>query len=383
MKHWLCAALVLFSLQACEPGRRETAPAKEEAAAAAPAHKAVAVEASSDGPGIWAHLGVKPAHAEEPGKPAETEPLDLATLDTAKMIRTIRAELEIPESVDLRLDDIRPSILPGLAQAQMVLSKGNMQESQTVFFSNNGRWVSAYSMYQFDKVVTSPLEGFHTLKLKSIGGQDEGESKDFHISTDGQLITLGDFWDSSIDPNAARMAKITLDETPTRGKKDSKVVLVEFSDFQCPYCSRAATTMAERIYPEYKDRVEFHFKHLPLSFHDWAKPAAMAALCIQEQGEDKFWKAYNYFFDHQRNISRANIDAKVREMAEQTGANPREFTVCYREKRYAEQVEKDMAEAASLGITGTPAFVINGRKLSGAQPYSAFKKILDEELAKQ
>ncbi|MCB0221969.1 MAG: thioredoxin domain-containing protein [Chrysiogenetes bacterium] len=378
MKYWLCAALIVLSVQACEPGSAEKAPAKGGAAAEAAAPKAVKVEASKDGPGIWGHLGIAPAHAEDAAEPA---PLDLSKIDTTKMIRTIRAELDVPEGVDVRIDDIRPSLLPGLAQARMILSKGNMSEDQMIFFSNDGRYVSAYSMYEFDEVVTSPVAGFYTLKLKAIGGQDEGESKEFQVSEDGKLLTMGDFWDTSIDPNAARMAKISLDKTASRGKQGSKVVLVEFSDFQCPYCSRAATTIAERIYPEYKDRVEFHFKHLPLSFHDWAKPAANAALCVKEQGEDKFWKAYSYLFENQRSISRANIDQKVRDMAQVAGANAKEFAMCYQENRHAAEIERDMAEANSLGITGTPAFVINGRKLSGAQPYSAFKQILDEELA--
>ena len=379
MKFWLLTAALVLTVQGCEPTSAEKAPKSDATAAAAHEFKSVPVKAAHDGPGIWASLGVTPAHADGA---SDAAPLDLASLNTSKIVDAIRAELEIPEGVDVRLDDIRPSMVPGLAQAKMILSKEGTSQSQTVFFSNDGRWLSAYSMYQMDAVVTSPLPGFHSLRLKSIGGQDEGETRDFHVSADGQLITLGEIWDTSVNPYMKRMSQLTLEGTAVRGKVGSKVVMVEFSDFQCPYCSRAADTVADRIYPEYKDRVEFRFKHLPLSFHDWATPAALASACVQEQDADKFWVAYDFFFDNQRAISRANIDQKVREMAQSAGVNAGKFSSCYEQNRFGPQIEKDMAEAASLGISGTPAFVINGRKLSGAQPYTAFKKILDEELAK-
>lgn len=351
-----------------------TAPSAMETATAS-----AATETSSAAPagkGFFSFLKV-PQAAAQSARPAPA-PLDPSKIDTAKLIRTLRGEQELPEEVSLRIENIRPTSVPGLAAGDIVLAARGQEQKETIFFSTDGKWLASSSFHEPLKLEPAPIPGFNILHIRDAGS---GEEKPLYISEDGSLVTFGEFWDTSVDPNMARMKKLTLNDSPVRGRKGSKVVLVEFSDFQCPYCDRAYQLISSRIYPEYKDKVEFRFKQLPLSFHDWARPAANAALCAADQDDDKFWKAYGYFFENQRSIKKANIDEKIKDMAGSAGLKMRDFLACVDERRFDKQVERDIQEANGLGITGTPAFMINGRKISGAQPYDAFKRILDEELA--
>ncbi|MEW6775943.1 MAG: thioredoxin domain-containing protein [Bdellovibrionota bacterium] len=386
MRTWFAVSAFSFLVMACTqspPAEQELPPSEEMAAAEEKEIPAAALAAEVKGEklkgGIFSILSVPGASAQSASAPPP--PLDPAKLDTEKILRRVRGEYEeeLPPGASLSIEGVRPGPVPGLGMADLVISVSGQKKSQAIFFSSDGKFVSVFQFYRVEGASASTIPGFKTLRLKDLGGE---ETKDFFVSDDGSVVTLGDFWDTSLDPAQARMKKISLDKSPVRGKKGAKVVLVEFSDFQCPYCSRAQQLIAQRIYPEYKDKVEFRFKQLPLSFHDWARPAANASLCVADKDGKKFWEAYNFLFDNQRQINSGNVDSKIKEMAKKVGIDGREFDACYKERRFDQQVQKDMDDAASVGISGTPAYLINGRKISGAQPYNAFKTILDEELAR-
>lgn len=184
---------------------------------------------------------------------------------------------------------------------------------------------------------------------------------------------------------------VSVDDDPVRGKKDAPITLIEFSDFQCPYCKRARPTV-NRILSEYKDKVRYVFRDFPLSFHLAAKPAANAANCAQEQG--KYWEYNTELWENTGILSKASqlirdnkqdeADKFLKEgfarIAGKLDLNMDKFNKCVEEERYFAEIEKDLEEGQKSGVSGTPAYFINGIYISGAQPFSAFKKIIDEEL---
>ena len=167
--------------------------------------------------------------------------------------------------------------------------------------------------------------------------------------------------------------EVDLSSAPMRGAEDAPVTIVEISDFQCPFCRRVQPTLA-RVQEKYGEQVRWSFKDLPLnSIHPEAQKAAEAARCAGDQG--KFWEYRAALFEA------GSITSELHEeTADKLGLDKGDFDECLASDKYRAAVESDTDEAASLGITGTPAFVINGIMLSGAQPFEAFERIIDREL---
>ncbi|MCI0573808.1 MAG: DsbA family protein [Myxococcaceae bacterium] len=179
-------------------------------------------------------------------------------------------------------------------------------------------------------------------------------------------------------PSAAaepRFVKVDVGQAPLKGKKTAPITIVAYSDFQCPFCSRAVPTLKE-LETRYGDKVQIAFKHLPLGFHANAKPAAEASMAAHEQG--KFWEYHDKLFANQRQLDRASLEKYAQEL----GLNMAKFKAALDSGKFASYVDTDAREANSVGATGTPTFVINGRMLVGAQPVDAFARVIDEELSK-
>ena len=250
-----------------------------------------------------------------------------------KIIDYYRRKSNLPPEVEAKITDITDSKIPGLKMATLKLSKGGQTQDTQVL-----------------------------------------------MSPDGRYVIFGELEDVSADPFKAIAAKIKTDGKPMRGPKDAKVTIVEFSDFQCPYCARAHQTMSDQVMKEYDGKVKLVYKNFPLGFHPWAEPAAVAAACAFEQDPDAFWKLYDYFFTNQQQLNPQNVKEKATEELKGTKVKMDKWNDCFDNKKTLDKIKADMAEGQSVGVTGTPAFVINGRKISGAQPFQNFKAVIDDEL---
>lgn len=161
---------------------------------------------------------------------------------------------------------------------------------------------------------------------------------------------------------------------PSKGPAAAKVTIVEFADFECGFCARAHETVLA-VLKHYGDQVRLVFRHYPLSFHPKAPRAAEATACADEQG--KFWALHDALFDSQELDEEA-----LKAQAQRVGVDVKRFDECLDSGRMAAVVKRDLAAGAKVGVTGTPAFFINGVMLSGAQPEEAFRKLIDAELAR-
>jgi protein-disulfide isomerase len=174
----------------------------------------------------------------------------------------------------------------------------------------------------------------------------------------------------TLDPPRQVIARA---DRPAKGPAGAAVEMIEFSDFECPFCLNAFPTV-KQVMSTYGDRIRLVYRHFPLPNHPRARPAAEAAQCAHEQG--KFWEYHDRLFGNQGLLG----DDDLKQHAAQLGLDAGQFNGCYESKKYTADIDADMRAGSEAGVSGTPAFFINGRVLTGAQPFEAFKQIIDEEL---
>jgi protein-disulfide isomerase len=163
-------------------------------------------------------------------------------------------------------------------------------------------------------------------------------------------------------------------EGPSKGDPKAPVTLVEFSDYECPYCATAQPTI-KRVLEQYPGKVRLVFQNFPLSIHPSAPKAAEAALCAGEQG--RYWEMHDRLFANQKALGTDSLKAHARALA----LDPLAFDKCLDSGRMAPVVEANRKLAESAGVNSTPFFLVNGRPLSGAQSFERFRELVDWELA--
>lgn len=182
-------------------------------------------------------------------------------------------------------------------------------------------------------------------------------------------------------------SKITINLEPPRVKVDTKgayaigpdnapIKLVEFTDYECPFCGRARATV-NQILSTYGDKVQYVIRDFPLSFHQNSMKAHEAAYCAGDQDESKYWEMNTHLFANQRGLQMP----KLKDYAKQIGLDETTFDACMASNKFQSRVQGNQAAGAAAGVSGTPAFFVNGISLSGARPFAEFQKIIDQELA--
>jgi protein-disulfide isomerase len=209
------------------------------------------------------------------------------------------------------------------------------------------------------------LPGFKEGSFK-MGGR---QTVPVFVSENGKYLGLGsEVFDTTVDPRKEVMEKISLKDVPTKGPADAKVTIVEYSDFQCPFCKKGHE-MLPSILKEYDGKVKLSYKQLPLRMHNWAMPAAIAATCVYEEGgNDKFWAYHDKLFDNQNSITLQNSNEKFNQYAKELGLDTKKFDACLKSNQAKDKVESQIKEATEVGVQSTPTFVVNGMIVPGANP---------------
>jgi protein-disulfide isomerase len=182
----------------------------------------------------------------------------------------------------------------------------------------------------------------------------------------------------SAPPTAQARGEVTVDDRFGIGEEDAPVIMIEFTDYQCPFCGRFYSQTLGQIKSEYVEtgKVKLYIKDFPLdSIHPQARPAANAARCAAEQ--DKFWEYHNLLFENQQSLS----DVNYKKWAADLGLDEEQFSSCYDDRKYDDAITADFTQGSAAGIRGTPGFIINGQIISGAQPFENFKQIIEAALS--
>lgn len=163
-------------------------------------------------------------------------------------------------------------------------------------------------------------------------------------------------------------------DAPFKGPKDAPVTIVEFTDYQCPYCQQAQQYV-ERVTAAYPDKVRLVYQEFPLDFHGQAKPAGVAARCSGEQG--KFWEMHSNLLNKPGPLDAADLQGRAAGL----GIDTAKFNACVASGKFDPIIQKAVENGRSVGVSGTPTFFLNGRSFSGAQPFEVFERMIEEELA--
>ena len=201
----------------------------------------------------------------------------------------------------------------------------------------------------------------------------------YSLSTDN----LGANIKQAGNPVAGEKVDVSADDDAVMGNEKAKVTVIEFSDFQCPFCRSFWSGAFQQIKKEYIDtgKVKFVYRDFPLSFHPAAISAAQATECAKDQG--KFWEMHDKIFSEQEKQGQGTIQFSVSDIknwASQIGLDTKTFNQCLDSGKYKSEVEKDIADGSAYGVSGTPTLYINDNPIVGAQPFSVFKAIIDGEL---
>jgi protein-disulfide isomerase len=265
--------------------------------------------------------------------PAQEKPK--SALDKATFEAYVRHLLAVIPEVQTKVDDPRPTTVPNLQQID-------------VHFTYNGR------------------------------SQDET----FYVTKDGKTILRGFMYDVAQNPFKADLDKLKTDLSPSFGSAGAPVVLVVFSDFQCPNCKAEAETLRQNLVAAFPTQVRTYFKDFPIEqLHPWAKTAAIAGRCVFRESPTAFWKYHDWMYEHQGEVTVENLKSKVLEFA--TGAQDldgMQLGRCIDTKATEAEVDASVAEAHALRIDATPTMFLNGRRLIGNYPWPNLEQLINGEL---
>ena len=222
----------------------------------------------------------------------------------------------------------------------------------------------------------------------TIDGGEKKSTYEFLVSKDGKTLARLTRMDLTKDPYAENMKKIDVSGRPSRGNKDAKVVVVNFDDFQCPFCSRMHQTLFPELLKEYGDRVQFVYKDYPLSeIHPWAIHAAVDANCLAAQNNDAYWDFADHIHANQREVSSekgrdaqfAALDRLTLEQGQKHNLDQPKLQACVKAQN-EDAIKASMKEAEGVGVNATPTLFVNGEEMDGALPISELRAALDSAL---
>ena len=250
-----------------------------------------------------------------------------------------------------------------------------------------------YSVPAGVKITVGPLRasefaGYDALTVH----MDSIEKKadyDFLLSKDGKTLLRMTKLDLTKDPYAENVKKISIGDRPIRGKKDAKVVVVNYDDFQCPFCSRMHQTLFPEMLKEYGDRVEFVYKDYPLAeIHPWATHAAVDANCLAAQNGDAYWDLADYLHNNQREISAAGqtrdlqfaaLDRLTTLQGQKHELDQTKLQSCIKAQN-DDAIKASLHEGDSLGVNATPTMFVNGQEIDGVVSATEFRTVLNAAL---
>src|SRR5580704_8702477 len=243
-------------------------------------------------------------------------------------------------------------------------------------------WPSAIDVTVSDPK-PGPMPGFYEVEVRGSQGT-ASQAETFYISKDGQKIIRGNVFDIGQNPFKEDLDKLKTEYQPSIGTPGAPVVLVEFSDFECPFCRQQAKMLREELLKAYPKEVRLYYLDYPLeSLHPWAKSAAMMGRCIFHQNASAFWDYHDWIFENQEEMKIENLRDKVVDFAKGKGVDADQLSKCIDSGATEAEVDKTKAEGKDLDVNSTPTLFVNGRRMVGTLQWPDLQRVIDYEVGYQ
>jgi protein-disulfide isomerase len=227
----------------------------------------------------------------------------------------------------------------------------------------------------------TPIEGLFARQLIVSNEQGQNVSTTLFFDKNGKAV-IGQYIDTSIEPwGRINMGSVTLDDRPTQGPANAPVTIVEFADFECPFCAHAFSEIETLVNTTYKGKVKVIFKAYPLNVHPWAMKAAEAAECARMQNPAAFWDFARYFYTNQGSINAKNIQDNVDKLAKTQRLDQPSLKACMDNPQTEARVKQDQLDGNSIHVSSTPTFFVNGIPVVGLPDGKILNYVIDSELA--
>jgi protein-disulfide isomerase len=228
----------------------------------------------------------------------------------------------------------------------------------------------------------TPIEGLFARQL--IVGNDQGQNVStslFFDKSESKAI-IGQYIDISTEPwGRTNMGSVSLNDRPSQGPANAPVTIVEFADFECPFCAHAFSVVETLVNTTYKGKVKVIFKAYPLNVHPWAMKAAEAAECARMQNPDAFWDFARYFYTNQGSINAKNIQDNVDKLAKSQKLDEPSLKACMDSPQTEARIKQDQTDGNTIRVSSTPTFFVNGIPVVGLPDGKIMDFVIDSELA--
>jgi protein-disulfide isomerase len=229
----------------------------------------------------------------------------------------------------------------------------------------------------------SAVPGFMEIRVRATYNSAADE-RGFLVSKDGKQILDAKIYDVTQNPFQEDLDKLHTEGAPAMGTPGAPVVIVVFSDFQCPYCKGEEEMLRENLLKEYPKQVRLYFKDMPLqSIHPWARKGALAGRCAFAQSEEAFWKFHDWTYSKQEEITLETFDAKMDEFVKTGAVDKSKFDTCRAAPETAKALDAGIAEARALKINSTPTMFVNGRRIASTIRWENLTEVIDFEIGYQ
>jgi len=226
----------------------------------------------------------------------------------------------------------------------------------------------------------SELPGFDKVTVHASAGKASADFT-YYVSKDGQKVVQGNVYDIAHNPFKPELDKLKTDRQPSFGTPGAPVVLVEFSDFECPMCREEAKMLRDNLVKTYPTQVRFYFMTFPLeTIHPWARAAAIAGHCIFRQNASLFWDYHDWIFAHQEEITPANLKDKIMQFVQGKKIDSLQLGRCMDNNETAADVDRTEAIGKAVDVGATPTLFVNGRRIVGRMDWNTLREVIDYEI---
>jgi len=284
-------------------------------------------------------------------------------------------------------------MLPVLAAGLLAVAAGHAQPPKKSALDKATLEAYVRHLYVMDSRIavqisdpkpSQDLPGFLDVTVHAAMGAQSQEFK-LYVSKDGSRILQGTVFDIAQNPFKPDLDKLKTEGAPGIGTSGAPVAIVEFSDFECPYCKEEAKLLHDNLISAYPKQVKLYFREFPLeTLHPWAKPAAVAGRCVMQQNASAFWDYHDWIFGHQEQVTVENFkDQAMGWVRERKDLDAMKFGQCLASKATEAELEKIIGQGRDLSVNSTPTLFINGRRIAQAVDWPSLRNIIDYEIEYQ